>query len=242
MLRFLGWRVGERKLRLWACACCRRAWHLLAAEASRELVAAAEQFADQRISTDEMLGALHDAEPRAFPDWNPFPGRLRSPADRVRAAAYHAGYRTSVPLHLVYHAQEAARQSALAAGEVPPVATIHDPELPPASRAERAAQCDLLRDIYLHPSREVHISPAVLRWNDATAVKLARRAYADRRLPAGTLDDTRLAMLADALEEAGCDDAAVLHHLRGGGDHYRGCWLVDVLAGSPAEARPAEPG
>jgi hypothetical protein len=59
--------------------------------------------------------------------------------------------------------------------------------------------------------------------------KLARAAYNDRHLPAGTLDATRLAVLADALEEAGCDSADILGHLRGSGPHVRGCWVIDLL-------------
>jgi hypothetical protein len=69
-----------------------------------------------------------------------------------------------------------------------------------------------------------------LTWNDATVIRLAQVAYDERILPAGTLDNARLADLADALEEAGCTDAQILTHLRGG-DHYRGCWAVDLLLG-----------
>jgi hypothetical protein len=61
--------------------------------------------------------------------------------------------------------------------------------------------------------------------------RLAQAAYEDRHLPAGTLDDTRLLILADALEEAGCSDAAILGHLRGPGPHVRGCWVLDLILG-----------
>jgi len=44
--------------------------------------------------------------------------------------------------------------------------------------------------------------------------ELARAVYDDRRLPEGTLDPARLAVLADALEDAGCTDADVLGHFR----------------------------
>jgi hypothetical protein len=62
-------------------------------------------------------------------------------------------------------------------------------------------------------------------------VALAQAAYEQRELPAGTLDLTRLAVLADALEEAGCDQADLLGHLRGPGPHVRGCWAVDLVLG-----------
>jgi hypothetical protein len=45
------------------------------------------------------------------------------------------------------------------------------------------------------------------------------------------LDTVRLAVLADALEEAGCADPDLLGHLRGPGPHVRGCWAVDLLLG-----------
>lgn len=47
----------------------------------------------------------------------------------------------------------------------------------------------------------------------------------------GTLDPLRLAVLADALEEAGCTDEVILRHLRGPGPHVRGCHVLDLLLG-----------
>jgi hypothetical protein len=40
-----------------------------------------------------------------------------------------------------------------------------------------------------------------------------------------------LAVLADALEEAGCADAGLLGHLRSRGPHVRGCWALDLILG-----------
>jgi hypothetical protein len=50
----------------------------------------------------------------------------------------------------------------------------------------------------------------------------------ERELPNGHLDGHRLAVLADALEEAGADGELV-EHLRGPGPHYRGCHVVDLI-------------
>jgi hypothetical protein len=60
---------------------------------------------------------------------------------------------------------------------------------------------------------------------------LALAAYEDRSLPAGTLDPARLAILTDALEEAGCTNADILDHCRAPGPHVRGCWVVDLILG-----------
>jgi hypothetical protein len=96
---------------------------------------------------------------------------------------------------------------------------------------ETAAQHALLADIAGNPFRQAVIDPAWLAWNDRTIPRLARAAYEERDLPAGTLSETNLAILADALEEAGCNDAGMLTHLRSPGPHVRGCWALDRLLG-----------
>ena len=62
-------------------------------------------------------------------------------------------------------------------------------------------------------------------------MQFAQAAYEERELPSGHLSPTRLAVLADALEEAGCRDADLLAHLRAPGPHVRGCWALDLLLG-----------
>jgi hypothetical protein len=89
---------------------------------------------------------------------------------------------------------------------------------------EREAQCILLRDIFGNPFRPVTIDPSWLTWNGSTVVKLADAIYEDRAFD-------RLPVLADALEEAGCSDQAILDHCRGPGPHVRGCWVVDLMLG-----------
>jgi len=60
---------------------------------------------------------------------------------------------------------------------------------------------------------------------------LAQAAYTERNLPSGDLNPDRLAVLSDALEDAGCDNADILNHLREPGPHVRGCWAIDLLLG-----------
>jgi hypothetical protein len=85
------------------------------------------------------------------------------------------------------------------------------------------AQAPLLRCIVGNPFRPVACEPS---WRTSTAVGLAEGIYADHAFD-------RLPILADALEEAGCDDADVLGHCRGDGPHARGCWVVDLVLGKP---------
>jgi hypothetical protein len=85
-----------------------------------------------------------------------------------------------------------------------------------------------LRDIAGNPFRPVSLDSA---WRTPTVSSLAQAAYENRSLPSGHLDNARLMILADAVEEADCTDAAVLDHLRSPGPHVRGCWVVDLLTG-----------
>ena len=87
----------------------------------------------------------------------------------------------------------------------------------------------ILRCIVGNPFRPISIDPAVLT---ATVTSLARAAYDDRIMPSGELEGDRLAVLSDAVEEAGCDDFAILEHLRSPGPHYRGCHVLDLLLGN----------
>ncbi len=88
--------------------------------------------------------------------------------------------------------------------------------------AENLAMCDELRCIFGNPFRPVSVPAAWLAWNEGTVRRLAEAIYAERAFQ-------RLPILADALEEAGCDNADILAHLRVPGPHARGCWVLDLL-------------
>lgn len=97
---------------------------------------------------------------------------------------------------------------------------------------ECGVHCALVRDIFGNPFRPPpRIDAAWLAGNDGTVKRLAEAAYEHRSLPDGTLDLARLAVLADALEDAGCTDAELLGHLRTKGPHVRGCFAVDAVLG-----------
>src|SRR4051812_34796679 len=72
-------------------------------------------------------------------------------------------------------------------------------------------------------------STAWLSWNNGTVRRLAETAYDARLLPSGELDRARLAVFADALEEASCTDADLLAHLRSDGPHVHRCFAIDAL-------------
>jgi len=266
--------VSDRKLRLFTCACCRQVWQLLADDApcrrcdgrgrrmesddswperrpckscrgtgrlnrSRRAVEVVERYADGEATESQLQDAFADS----------FRALQARPGDVLAAAAHALTYEPSllyrVPLQI-----QAGLPNPAGSGRV---------------------QAALLREVVGNPwqpmpspwvnvpykggiSRQVTV-PWLL---DSTPFFLAQAAYLER-LPDGTLDPERLAVLADALEEAGCTDHALLRHLRGEerilvckrcgkadtvncncdvpawiplrGPHVRGCWAVDLILG-----------
>jgi hypothetical protein len=85
---------------------------------------------------------------------------------------------------------------------------------------ERLAQIPLLHCIFGNPFRPAAFSPD---WRTDTAVSLCRTMYESR-------DFSAMPILADALQDAGCDSADILTHCRDTSlTHVRGCWVVDLL-------------
>lgn len=93
---------------------------------------------------------------------------------------------------------------------------MHAPELVPTDGMP------LRREIFGNPFRPVSAdSPR----QTGVTLTLAGSIYEN-------LDFGAMPILADALEEAGCEDAGVLEHCRDPkGVHVRGCWVVDLVLG-----------
>jgi hypothetical protein len=208
-------KASERKLRLFACACCRRLGHLLTDDRLRAMLEVAEGVADGlvpvrgegfRVAQQRAFEALNGTEEAA----------ARLAARAVIQAAFHIWLpRVALNTALTARAARFAKDRSL-------------------GRREGRLQAGILLDIIGPlPFRSVTLPAPVLAWNAGCVVKLATGIYEERKLPEGTLDNGRLAVLADALEEAGLDDQEVLGHLREQrAAHYRGCWCLDLLLGN----------
>jgi hypothetical protein len=96
---------------------------------------------------------------------------------------------------------------------------------PPVPEIDMSKRAALIRRYVLcilgNPFRPVAVDPS---WLTSTVVQLAQGIYDDRAFD-------RLPILADALQDAGCDNTDVLNHCRDAGPHARGCWVVDMLLG-----------
>jgi hypothetical protein len=138
--------------------------------------------------------------------------------DAAYDAAYEAAYELDQP------GLGSRRNSALySAGNVA-ARNVSLPAFPAFEDGPIASQITIIRDIFGNPFRPVSLDPAWLTWNAGTVRKMAQAIYDDRAFD-------RLPILADALEEAGCTDRDILDHCRSGGDHVRGCWVIDLLLG-----------
>ncbi len=224
MLEFLRGKVTERKLRLFAVACSRRVSHLLADNRSREAVEVAEQFADGRASAEALeesrenaadaSGAAHRAATSA--GWPAGAWVTNAAANAAYGACGHwQNWADDVRLFDAHDWTARALAGPSASGEP------GDGGEPDGAAREQRVNSQLFRCIFGNPFRPVVFDPS---WRTETVIALARGMYDTRSFDAAPV-------LADALEDAGCDDAEVLGHLRGGGPHVRGCWCVDGVMG-----------
>jgi hypothetical protein len=211
---FLHPRISERKKRLFIVAICRRVWPLLEDERSIRAIDVGERYADGDAPREELDGA--EAEAFAATD-----AAMAGPLAVSEATdAVYVTVAGLIPCKMTITAAVAAANAVTASA--PPEAEME------ARTAEMAAQVALLRCVVGNPFRPAPLGDCC---RTPTAVWLARAVYEERLLPYGQLDPARLAVLADALEEAAADDE-VIAHLRGPGPHVRGCFVLDALLGN----------
>jgi hypothetical protein len=223
---------GQRRLRLFRCACCRSARELFQDERCLRALEVTERYADGAARRTELTAALQEAgEARQAADqqWHAAARQhpVGSPAWRD-AFLYHsvadAAYWTVVTrfsdrvAHIVAMSVQAVRVAQVGEGPASPQAAA-------ARQREEAVQADLLRDLFANPFRPPPAPhPTVLAWGDGTVVRIARAIYEERGFG-------RLPILADALLDAGCEDADLIAHCRSAGPHVRGCWAIDAVLG-----------
>jgi hypothetical protein len=88
--------------------------------------------------------------------------------------------------------------------------------------AEGNDACAAIRDVIGNPFRRPVVDPDWLRWNDSTVQRIATS------ITDGNAFD-RMPILADALEDAGCNSVEILQHCRETRLHVRGCWMLELL-------------
>ncbi|WP_246523659.1 hypothetical protein [Gemmata palustris] len=135
--------------------------------------------------------------------------------------AWALAFAAATPFSVEEVGRRAAGAAAPARVGVVQMMPISSAELDDASATQDAVMRGVVREIVGNPFR-----PALFYrdWQTDTAVSLARQMYESRNFSA-------LPILADALQDAGCDDENALAHCRGEGPHFRGCWVLDLVLG-----------
>jgi len=210
MLRVLRGRADERKLRLFAVAGCRSVWSLVQGMDGQRALETAEGYADGAVTQHEMI--------TAYVSTNTLINVIRSQSRNVhqdpKAFALLAVLR-GTSTGLCFYGRDWEYET-------------YDPYQCASDVAEYVEKGsawgkkgDTLRDIFGNPFRPVAFDTA---WRTDTAVALATQMYESR-------DFGAMPILADALQDAGCDSDDILSHCRGPGPHVRGCWVVDLVLG-----------
>ena len=213
--------VPSRKFYLFLAEIGRRLRHLMTDPGPIKMIDLCEQCAEGQI-TEHELGDLSEEH------------RSNSPVQSYAAKAaddlyYWVADRYKVSTRSFYYAANAfAAQAAVEAGVLSPQAHYHEDVQAVLEQPRFAAACEgtalewgmIVRDIYgPNPFRTPAFDP---RWRTPSVIGIARRIYDEN-------DFSALPILADALEDAGCDNPDVLAHCRGPESHFRGCWAIDLV-------------
>ncbi len=94
-----------------------------------------------------------------------------------------------------------------------------------ALRYRNAGLANLTRELFGNPFQPYRFEPS---WRTEAVLSLTLA------IVSGSGFD-RMPILADALEEAGCDEESILEHARGPGPHAYGCWVLDLILEREAE-------
>jgi hypothetical protein len=232
MLEFLRGKASERTMRLFAVACCRRIWPWLP-KPGRKAVTIAEGHAEGLRSLEE----LQQAHRRVS-------GGRRSPdnlAERaLRVAAWATASGPDAAERAAHDAAEFVAHRAVAESGRPIVwarkacGEARERERRQQVRTqqayrdgswtERAWQTAVLRCLAGNLVCPTAMEPRWLDWGGGLVVAMGRAIREGKTFE-------QLPILADALEEAGCSEQAILDHCRGAGPHVRGCWCLSLILG-----------
>jgi hypothetical protein len=245
---------SERKLTLFACACCRQIWPLLTARSGRHAVLVAEQFADGKKSLAYASLACHHAIEAGLTSTVGMAPAYLVPLDLAQVFS-NEGKRRNFPDE-INHA-DLLRDM---------VGNPWRPFVVPATKTY-CGRCG--GENCTHETGECRCADCGADawethggWLTPTVLSLAEAAYEDERLGwcceacggsgedqrestsgdcqhctgagrvgDGQLDPFRLFLLADALEEAGCDQPALLADLRRERPRYRDYAPLDAILG-----------
>jgi hypothetical protein len=204
LLRYIQAHASTRKLRLFLCGCCRVIWNRIEVENLRSAVELAERLADREaLPVEAEYQMTQILQTLQAPDVE----RERHGLGRDQPASWQSG--------VFFHCKTTLHKDATLRGLGHLSVWSHSAYLTELNPSK------VLRCVFGNPYRLVSL---VEDWLTSTVIALARQMYDSR-------DFCPMPILADALQDAGCDNEEILQHCRGSGPHVRGCFLIDLLLG-----------
>jgi hypothetical protein len=207
-LRFIEARLSLRQQRLLAAAFCRLG-NLAADPRLQRTIELAEEYADERCTLAALAAARQECRElaiRAHEDGVREEGEARK-WFQVSALAWSVSYAASMPVPV-----------GKIGSEIPSAIMDYDDRTGPPNGLRRELR-SLVWDVAGNPFAAPHFAAA---WRTDTVRSLARQIYDSR-------DFGSMPILADALQDAGCDSEPILDHCRSPATHTRGCWLLDAV-------------
>jgi hypothetical protein len=206
-------KIGRRKVRLFGCASCRLLWESMVDERSRKAVEFAERMIDHLVTSAD-LSSVRDEARQAVDSQSSIKPNVSS--------SQFSPYKLFETWRVSLAACTIVGGVASSAYAHPAMTTFVGEGVPQARQEWLSDLRDLshlLRDIFGNPFRPITVNHS---WLTSTVVALATGIYEERAFD-------RMPILADALQDVGCDNADILNHCRQPGEHVRGCWCVDLL-------------
>lgn len=219
LLEFIRNRIGGRRCRLLAASFCRHVEALIPEKCGHQAISIAERYADG-LASDQELDTISERVSDAyvlFP--NPAPVNTDPPLEFKMESVALQATRFLTRTHPEF-LEDCCRCTYLASLREAFLRAepVEDGRL---RSAQMRWQLALIHEVVGDPFRPVTFDPT---WRTGDVLALARGIY-----DAKAFD--RLPILADALQDAGCDSAELLDHCRGPGPHVRGCWALDLVLG-----------
>jgi hypothetical protein len=230
MLAYCANMGSERKLRLVLHACCCRIEHALTDARSRAALAGLVGYIEGAPDREQLLN-LRSLAVQGYDavigtpdiDTEQYPTAAEEAADaivRLTNPALATTWEKDHDLSPLISAAYRARR--VFGGSVYYFTSRSNRETEERMAGEAAVQVNFLRDIFGNPFRPVAFAP---EWRTDTAIALARTMYESREFGA-------MPILADELQDAGCDSDDILDHCRDTAQvHVRGCWVCDLVLG-----------
>jgi hypothetical protein len=224
---FFDARGTERKFRLYMVACCAPILPLLDDPAYSRCLTVTERCADGRATPEKWLAVSEEGR-RKYESAVKIGGSgIIDVVNVARLTCLEIGYEAE--LHRdreTYLTEDSAPIPLWISWRVDAAngPRLQRPDWPAPIPTESARQIRLLHEIFGPlPFRDVVIAP---EWLTSDVAALAWCTYDEKAFD-------RLPILADALQDAGCDNDEILTHLRSDGPHVRGCWVLDLILGMP---------